>query len=150
MYPPSMIACACVVVALKSEAQRQASWDPSAWLSTADDILNQLQTLTQIEKEILRGCCEQVEHFMRSSSSSSTSSSSSSSSSSSNAHPSAPSASSCSSSSKVTATTSSTSSSSSNNNNSTSNSIPSSATVAASKNDHEQAGTPTDVRDIHF
>ena len=49
MYPPSMIACACVAASLKCQAERLASWDSSASLVFTDSILTQLQRITQIE-----------------------------------------------------------------------------------------------------
>lgn len=83
MCPPSMIACACVVAALRGEV------DPAAAdLSSINDLLAQLHSITHIEivrgsqldlflfhlvfthvvftfQDILRGCFEQVEQFLR-------------------------------------------------------------------------------------
>lgn len=121
MCPPSMIACACVVAAIRNEL------DPtmSATDFTVNDIIAQLQTITHIETEILRGCFEQVDEFLRSL---------------------APPAliASC----DVTSNASLGLVSCSTESNIPSNlSIP---TATITKNDHEKAGTPTDVRDIHF
>ena len=49
MYSPSMIACACIVAALRSEAERVVTWDSSTALSFTDHILTQLHAMTQIE-----------------------------------------------------------------------------------------------------
>ena len=46
MWPPSMIACACVAASLRGEAQRN---DPSTAASVTDDVLGQLQRITLIE-----------------------------------------------------------------------------------------------------
>nr|CAH0107770.1 unnamed protein product [Daphnia galeata] len=120
MCPPSMIACACVVVALRNEL------DPT--MSTADvtvnDILAQLQAITNIEIEILRGCFEQVDEFLR---------------------PLAPPPT------LITSCEVASNASLSIVSCSTESTIPSSSVVTiTAKNEHEKAGTPTDVRDIHF
>ena len=46
MWPPSMIACACVAASVRAEAQRN---DPSTATSVTDDVLGQLQRITLIE-----------------------------------------------------------------------------------------------------
>ena len=143
MCPPSMIACACVTAALRNEL------DPT--MSEADlsvnDILAQLQSITHIEtvgflilslgkqdtnlliffQEILRGCFEQVDEFLRSL-----------------APPPALIA-------PCELTNSSNASlgiaSCPSDSNTSSNTT---IVTAITKTDHEKAGTPTDVRDIHF
>lgn len=123
MWPPSMIACACVAASVRAEAQRN---DPSTATSVTDDVLGQLQRITLIENEILRGCFEQVEEFMRTLSPATTATGNS----------------------NASGSTSSASNAPSNSCLPESASIP--AAPSAMKSEHEKAGTPTDVRDIHF
>jgi len=128
MWPPSMIACACVAASVRGEAQRS---DPSTAASVTDDVLAQLQQITAIENEILRGCFEQVEEFMRTLSpaaaASATATGNTSGSNTSGASG-APSGSSC----------------------LPESSAPLLTAPSGVKSEHEKAGTPTDVRDIHF
>lgn len=113
---PSMIACACITAALRGEQLESSVEDDT------NEIFTQLQAITQIEAEILRGCFEQVEEFLRSLAPPATMIAPQSTSSSST--------SSC----PVEQQTNS----------------PVTAVVITAKTEHEKAGTPTDVRDIHF